>query len=122
MSKFKDGELVKWSSQAAGCSKEKTGKIAQVVAAGQLPDRDRFLHLYKSSGVGIARNHESYVVIGPESLTSSRSHRRILGQRTETQNVKIVARSSILTLIWTLCALIVEATSRELSEATALIT
>jgi tRNA(Ile2) C34 agmatinyltransferase TiaS len=63
MSKFKDGELVKWSSQAAGCSKEKTGKIAQVVAAGQLPDRDRFLHLYKSSGVGIARNHESYVVM-----------------------------------------------------------
>lgn len=61
--RFTLGERVTWSSQAGGHLKTKTGTVAQVVAPKALPDRERFLHLYKGAGIGIHRNHESYVVL-----------------------------------------------------------
>jgi hypothetical protein len=59
---FKINDIVTWTSQANGCWKQKVGIVAQVVAAGQLPDRDQFRTLYTGAGVGMARGHESYVV------------------------------------------------------------
>lgn len=58
---FELGDKVCWNSQAQGFSKEKSGEIVQVVPAGQRPDRDRFLDLYKNAGCGWGRKHESYV-------------------------------------------------------------
>lgn len=60
---FKEGELVTWSSQAGGLRKTKVGVVAQVVRAGERPDRNRFASLYTSSGVGSGRKAESYVVL-----------------------------------------------------------
>ncbi len=59
---FQIGQMVKWSSQANASLKEKIGVIVEVVPAGSRPNRDRFLSLYRGSGVGLPRNHESYVV------------------------------------------------------------
>jgi len=59
---FKVGDVVTWRSQANASWLEKTGTVAEVVPAGSMPDRRRFPSLYKSSGVGSSRNHESYVV------------------------------------------------------------
>lgn len=59
---FKLGETVSWISQAQGCTRKKAGKVVEVVPPGEYPDRDRFRSLYKGSGVGLSRNHESYVV------------------------------------------------------------
>lgn len=60
--RFELGATVTWTSQAGGHTVEKTGIVEQVVPPGSYPDRERFLSLYKSSGVGIHRDHESYVV------------------------------------------------------------
>jgi hypothetical protein len=60
---FKTGDQVTWTSQAAGSSKTKTGEVVEVVAKGSRPNRDMFLSLYRSNGVGFSRNHESYVVM-----------------------------------------------------------
>ncbi len=59
---FKLGDIVSWISQAQGCTRKKVGEIVEVVPPGEYPDRDRFLPLYKGSGVGLCRDHESYVV------------------------------------------------------------
>ena len=59
---MKLGDQVTWTSKAQGCSKTKQGYIVQVVSPGSLPNRERFPSLYKSSGVGMNRDHESYVV------------------------------------------------------------
>ena len=60
---FKTGQTVAWTSQAGGSTREKIGVVAQVVAAGELPDRHRFPQLHRSAGVGSPRDHESYVVV-----------------------------------------------------------
>lgn len=60
--RFKVGDRVSWTSQAGGYSKTKTGSVAAVVRPGEYPDRAQFLSLYRGAGVGIARDHESYVV------------------------------------------------------------
>lgn len=59
---FTLGASVKWTSQAGGYTVEKQGVVEEVVPAGGYPDRDRFPSLYKQSGVGLKRDHESYVV------------------------------------------------------------
>lgn len=59
---LKLNEEVTWTSQAAGSVKTKVGVVVQVVAAGQLPDRDRFARLYTGPGIGAPRKEESYVV------------------------------------------------------------
>jgi hypothetical protein len=61
-SQFVLDDEVSWSSQAKGYRKEKTGRIVEVLTAGNLPDRNRFLGLYKGSGVGAPRMEVSYVV------------------------------------------------------------
>lgn len=60
--RFRSGDLVWWKSQAQGSTKEKRGVVAEVVPAGQMPNYDLFPELYKYSGVGSSRNHESYVI------------------------------------------------------------
>lgn len=59
---FQIGNRVQWSSQAHGSHKTKEGVVVAVVPAGQLPDRTRFYKLHRGSGVGMPRDHESYVV------------------------------------------------------------
>lgn len=59
---FGIGDTVRWSSQAGGVRKEKVGEVVAVVAAKTLPNREQFLSLYKGAGIGISRDHESYVV------------------------------------------------------------
>lgn len=60
---FTIGQKVQWASQSGGYTKTKIGIIAEVVPAGMLPSRDKFLYLYKSAGIGMTRNYESYVVM-----------------------------------------------------------
>lgn len=62
MNKFQLGQEVTWSSQAQGVVKTKVGVVVEVIPAGEHPDRERFEPLYRGSGVGSSRNHESYVV------------------------------------------------------------
>lgn len=57
------GDSVSWTSQAGGFAKTKTGVVAQVVPAKSYPDRDRFKTLYTQSGVSMARDVESYVIL-----------------------------------------------------------
>lgn len=57
------GMHVKWTSQAGAHWKEKVGVIAEVVPAGKLPDRNRFLYLHREAGIGSSRKHVSYVVL-----------------------------------------------------------
>lgn len=59
---FKVGDSATWTSQAAGRTVTKTGVVEQVVRAGASPDRERFPQLYRGPGVGMPRDHESYVV------------------------------------------------------------
>lgn len=68
---FKLGDGVEWTSQSGGYTKSKAGLVEQVVAAGALPDRERFPHLYRSAGVGMPRDHESYVVRVPGKSAKS---------------------------------------------------
>jgi len=65
---FKEGDLVSWTSQSAGYTKTKHGVVAAVVPAGAYPSREKFLQLYRGPGVGMHRDHVSYVVHVP-SLT-----------------------------------------------------
>jgi hypothetical protein len=62
-SSFIVGDKVSWTSQAGGFSKKKEGIVAEVVPAGSYPNREKFLSLYKSQGIGTSRKMESYVVI-----------------------------------------------------------
>lgn len=62
MTVFTEGDIVEWTSQAGGFTKTKRGMIVEVVAAGNLPSRERFTSLHKGWGVGMPRDHESYVV------------------------------------------------------------
>jgi len=62
---FALGDSVTWSSQSAGVALIKTGIIEEVVDPGKLPDRDRFEQLYRGPGIGMSRDHESYVVRVP---------------------------------------------------------
>jgi hypothetical protein len=62
---FKQGQQVSWTSQSAGIVKTKTGTVEQVVPAGGYPDRERFEALYRGPGVGLHRDHQSYVVRVP---------------------------------------------------------
>jgi hypothetical protein len=55
-------DQVTWTSQSQGYQKTKAGEIVEVVAPGAYPDRTRFIALYRGSGVGMPRDHESYVV------------------------------------------------------------
>ncbi|MBR8194134.1 hypothetical protein KDW82_34550 [Burkholderia vietnamiensis] len=68
---FKVGDTVTWSSQASGFAKTKTGVIEQVVQAKAYPDRERFPQLYRGSGTGLYRDHESYVVRVPGKTPKS---------------------------------------------------
>ena len=60
---FRIGDGVQWTSQANGSTRTKQGVVAEVVPAAHKPDRVRFSRLYKHSGCGCARDHESYVVM-----------------------------------------------------------
>lgn len=62
-SPFKLGDIVTWTSQAAGIARTKTGQIVEVVPPGERPNRERFVSLYKNSGVGSPRPAVSYVVM-----------------------------------------------------------
>lgn len=60
---LKVDEKVSWTSQAGGRTKSKEGVVAQVVQAGTYPDREHFPALFRSSGVGLHRDHVSFVVL-----------------------------------------------------------
>jgi hypothetical protein len=60
--KFKMNQQVFWESQSAGVTKKKQGRILAVVDSGKRPDKEMYPSLYKGAGVGMQRNHESYVV------------------------------------------------------------
>ena len=51
---FAVGDIVTWTSQSAGSSTAKTGRVAEVVPAGLRPDLPN---------CGWARAHESYIVV-----------------------------------------------------------
>jgi hypothetical protein len=55
-------DFVRWGSQSQGSWKKKIGQIVQVVPAGEIPDRKIAPDLFRSSGIGLPRKHESYVV------------------------------------------------------------
>lgn len=65
------GDKVTWTSTSAGYTRTKTGVIEQVVRSGDLPDRTRFVALYRGPGVGMPRDHESYVVRVPGKTEKS---------------------------------------------------
>lgn len=69
--KFTIGDAVTWSSQAAGISKIKHGTVVQVVPPKTYPEREQFVQLYRGSGVGLSRDHESYVVRVPGKTEKS---------------------------------------------------
>ncbi len=60
---FKVGDQVSWSSQSGGYVKSKSGTVAEVVPAKRSPSRELFDALYKGAGVGLPRDHQSYVVM-----------------------------------------------------------
>lgn len=62
MSDIQLDDTVEWVSQAAGYTRTKVGVVVGLVPVGHLPDRDRFPSLYRGSGVGMSRDHVSYVV------------------------------------------------------------
>ena len=62
---IKLGDVVTWTSQAGGYRRTKTGVVEEVVPAHGLPNRARFSQLYRNSGVGMDRDHASYVVRVP---------------------------------------------------------
>ncbi len=51
---FQLGDRVKWWSAAGGGQADKVGEVVAIIRAGARPDN--------ISGVGLSRNHESYVV------------------------------------------------------------
>jgi hypothetical protein len=54
---FKVGDIVEWTSQAAGCTRTKRGEVVEVVPAGCQP-----VPMSKNRNPGNARDHESYLV------------------------------------------------------------
>jgi hypothetical protein len=60
---FAVGDVVTWTSQALGYRKTKAGEVAEIVKPGYMPSRNQFERLYRGSGVGLPRDHESYVVM-----------------------------------------------------------
>ena len=60
---FSLGSKVSWSSQARGSRTTKVGEVVEVVPPGGHPDREKFPQLHSGAGVGLPRDHESYVVI-----------------------------------------------------------
>jgi len=66
MKKIIVGTKVRWTSQAGGLWKKKTGEVVEVVPAGTLPQTSII-------GAGMERNHESYIVnvrVGPKNMKS----------------------------------------------------
>lgn len=70
-STFSVGDGVTWTSQSAGHTRTKTGIVEQVVPIKAMPDRQRFERLYKGPGVGLPRDHVSYVVRVPGKTAKS---------------------------------------------------
>ena len=60
---FHVGDQVKWTSQAGGRHKIKSGVVAALILAGDRPDVNDFQQLYYGYGCGLGRNHVSYVVL-----------------------------------------------------------
>jgi hypothetical protein len=60
--KFNLGDKVEWTSQAQAFAKTKQGEIVEVVTPGERPNHEKFIALYRGSGCGFGRRHESYVV------------------------------------------------------------
>lgn len=60
--RFAVGDTVAWTSQAGGYAKTKVGVVVAVVPAGEYPSREDYASLYRNAGVGMPRDHESYVV------------------------------------------------------------
>lgn len=69
-STFQVGDEVTWTSQSSGYTRTKTGTIEEVVPVGKQPDR-KFEQLYRGTGVGIGRDHVSYVVQVPGKTAKS---------------------------------------------------
>ena len=63
---FKVGDKVAWTSQAAGVARTKIGEIVEVVPAHHRPQA-------KMKGLGMPRDHESYVVRAVAMRNSNRS-------------------------------------------------
>lgn len=83
------GDAVTWESQSGGSVKTKSGVVAEVVRPGKYPDRDRFKKLYSGSGVGLSRDHTSYVIIvaGKTSTSSGRQYwPRVTALKSTTNN------------------------------------
>lgn len=62
---FQLGQTVEWTSQANGCTRTKRGTIVCVVDAGRSVNAKEFPGLQKGAPVGMARQHESYIVRVP---------------------------------------------------------
>src|SRR5690242_8475453 len=61
--KFQIGDCVEWKSQARSYTTHKAGKIVGIVPPMGIPDRARFIDLFKGAGCGLmGRKEESYVV------------------------------------------------------------
>ncbi len=52
---------VQWRSQGSGVWKVKEGEIVEIIPVGQTPDGNKYPTL-RAGGIGMPRNHESYVV------------------------------------------------------------
>lgn len=71
MANIQVGSTVTWTSQAGGATKTKTGTVEEIVQPKSLPDRERYLQLYRGAGIGLARDHTSYVVRVPGKTSKS---------------------------------------------------
>lgn len=71
---YQVGDPVTWTSQAGGVQKTKSGIVVAVVAAKTLPERSLFPQLYKNSGIGMSRDHESYVVRVKMGVSATRDY------------------------------------------------
>ncbi|MCK9569790.1 hypothetical protein M0R72_12675 [Candidatus Pacearchaeota archaeon] len=57
------GEMVTWTSQSQGCTKTKRGEVVAIVPAGESPNRPPYIGYKPLVNPGMARNHESYIVV-----------------------------------------------------------
>lgn len=62
---FKLGDPVIWRGQSGGYTKVKAGVVVAVIKPGEMPSRDDFLSLYRTSGISSSRLQTSYVVHVP---------------------------------------------------------
>lgn len=73
---FKPGDKVKWASQSAGITKEKTGEIVLVIPKWSRPDcvflEEDFpdCNTTAMKNPGFSRDHESYIVRVPSGTTA----------------------------------------------------